>query len=131
MAPKNQTVFKKYIYAIEFLIIALSLFLTPVSVQAGGIGETSLPSFSTFAESIQDGKAGILKGVYVSNVLALPIVQQPVGNPGFVSQYPDVVTEFSMAREVGNVGLLAHNHLAGQTFTNLSIGNEVKLVYGD
>jgi hypothetical protein len=36
-----------------------------------------------------------------------------------------------MAKEVGNVGLLAHNHLAGQTFINLSVGDEVRLVYGD
>jgi hypothetical protein len=131
MASKKQTVLKKFIYTIEFLIIALSLLLTPTVVQAGGIGETSLPGFSTFSENVQDGKAGVLKGVYVSDILALPVVQQPVGNPGYVSQYPDVITEFSMAKEVGNVGLLAHNHLAGQTFTNLSIGDEVRLVYGD
>jgi len=131
MAPKKQIVLKKFIYTIEFLVIALSLFLTPLSVHAGGIGELTLPNFTTFAESVQDGKAGVLKGVYVSDVLAFPIVQQPVGNPGYVSQYPDAVTEFSMATEVGNVGLLAHNHLAGQTFTNLSVGDEVRLVYGD
>lgn len=131
MAPKMQTVLKKFIYTIEFLIVTLSLFLTPMKVQAGGIEETSFPGFSTFSESVQDGKAGALKGVYVSDVLALPIVQQPVGNPGYVSQYPDVITEFSMAKEVGNVGLLAHNHLAGQTFINLSVGDEVRLVYGD
>jgi hypothetical protein len=131
MAPKKQTVLKNHIFLIEILIIVLSLFLTPISVHAGGIDDTSLPSFSTFAESVQDGKADTLKGVYVSEVLALPVVQQPVGNPGFVSQSPNVVTEFGMANEVGNVGLLAHNHLAGQLFTNLNVGNEVKLVYGD
>jgi hypothetical protein len=131
MASKKQTALKNYLYTIEFLMIALSLFLTPTVVQAGGIGETSLPGFSTFSENVQDGKAGVLKGVYVSDILALPVVQQPVGNPGYVSQFPDVITEFSMAKEVGNVGLLGHNHLAGQTFTNLSIGDEVRLVYGD
>jgi len=131
MVPKTQHNFKYFLYTIEFMVIALSLLATPMIAQAGGIGDSSLPDFSNFVENMQDGKDGVLKGVYVSDVMAFPIVQQPVGNPGFVSQDADAVTQFSMAAEVGNIGLLAHNHLAGQTFTNLSVGDEVRLVYGD
>jgi len=110
---------------------AFSLFLAPISAQAQGNRELYYPNFLTFVESVKDGNADILKGVYVPDALALPIVQQPIGNPGFVSQIDGIVTQFSMAAEVGNVGLLAHNHLAGQEFYKLSVGDEVRLVYGD
>lgn len=131
MAPKKQKDFRQFFYTIALIIIVVSLLLTPIPAQAEGIGELSLPDFLTFVEGVQDGEADIIKGVYVPNVMSLPIIQQPVGNPGYVSQDADVITQFSMAAEVGNVGLLAHNHLAGQTFTNLSVGDEVRLVYGD
>lgn len=131
MAPKKQNKLKFFIYTISILTIALSFLLTPVSARAEAPGELPEPDFSSFVESIKDGNAGLLKGVYVPNVLSLPVVQQPVGNPGFVSQDPEAVTQFSMAAEVGNVGLLAHNHLAGRTFMNLNVGDEVRLVYGD
>ena len=131
MALKKQNSFRFFVYTIEAVSITLSLFFTPATALAQKHAEKSLPNFSTFVENIQDGKAGVLAGVYVPQVFALPIVQQPVGNPGYVSQSPDVITQFEMAAEVGNVGLLAHNNLAGQEFTNLSLGNEVRLVYGD
>ena len=131
LALKKQNIFRFFIYTIEAVSIMLSLFFTPAIALAQKYAEKSIPNFSTFVESIQDGKAGVLVGVYVPQVFALPIVQQPVGNPGYVSQSPNVITQFEMATEVGNVGLLAHNNLAGQEFTNLSLGNEVRLVYGD
>jgi hypothetical protein len=131
MAPQKQNTLKFFIYTIEILSIMLSLFFMPVTALAQEHTKKSLPNFSTFVENIQDGKADVLAGVYVPDVLALPVVQQPVGNPGYVSQDADTVTQFGMAAEVGNVGLLAHNNLAGQEFTNLSLGDEVRLVYGD
>ena len=103
----------------------------PVSVHADSQTSLSLPNFPSFVESLKDGSADVLKGVYVPDVLSLPVVQQPIGNPGYVSTNAGVVTQFSMAAEVGNVGLLAHNHLAGENFVNLNIGDEVRLVYGD
>ena len=36
-----------------------------------------------------------------------------------------------MAEEVGNIGLLAHNYLAGSLYAGLSRGDEVRIVYGD
>lgn len=131
MAPKKLRDFKYFIYAIELVIIVFSLLLTPISARADGYGELSFPNFSNFVESLQDGEADVVKGVFVPGVLAFPVIQQPVGNPGYVSQSADTITQFSMAAEVGNVGLLAHNHLAGQSFTNLKAGDEVRLVYGD
>jgi hypothetical protein len=131
MAPQKQNTLKYFLHTIGLFIIALSFLFTPVLVKAESPAELSLPDFSFFVESVKDGNADVLKGVYVHNILSLPVVQQPVGNPGYVSQNDEVVTQFSMAAEVGNVGLLAHNHLAGKTFMNLSFGDEVRLIYGD
>ena len=131
MAPKKQKHLRYSFITIEIVIIVLSLLMAPVSVRADGEKGLSLPDFSIFLESIKDGNANVLRGVYVPGVLAYPIIQQPTGYPGFVSQEPDVITQFGMATEVGNVGLLAHNHLAGESFSNLEIGNEVRLIYGD
>jgi hypothetical protein len=112
------------------LAIFLSVFYSPIKTQALG-NVTSLPAFADFSKTVQNGDAKTLRGVYVADVLAQPIVQQPVGNPGFVSTTDGVVTQFDMASRYGNVGLLAHNHLSGRFFSQLTIGQEVRIVYGD
>jgi hypothetical protein len=42
-----------------------------------------------------------------------------------------VITQFGMASRYGNIGLLAHNHLSGKFFSQLTVGQEVRLVYGN
>ena len=117
---------------ILFLLIG-SLLVQPVSAYAlgGAEGTQTLPNFFDFSNSVQNGRADHVRGVYVPNVFALPVTQQPSGSPGFVSSENDLVTQFRMANTYGNVGLLAHNHLAGQQFFNLEVGDEVRLVNGD
>lgn len=63
--------------------------------------------------------------------LLFSIVQQPVHHPGYVSSNLGEVTQFSMAYDYGNVGLLAHDNLAGSYFDDLKIGDEIQLSYGD
>ncbi len=109
----------------------LSLFLNPISALAAGNNGSSLPVFADFSKTVQNGKATDLRGVYVSDVLAMPVVQQPSNNAGYVSSKDGEVTQFRMASQFGNVGLLAHNHLAGKSFPQLAVGQEVRLVYGD
>ena len=112
------------------LAIFLSLFFRPIDTRA--LGNTgTLPSFTDFARSVQNGDAKALRGVYVADAIALPIVQQPANNPGYVSTSDGEITQFGMASQYGNVGLLAHNHLAGALFPQLAVGQEVRLVYGD
>lgn len=112
------------------LAILLSFFYHPVQTQALG-STASLPTFLDFSKSVENGDAKTLRGVYVADVFALPIVQQPASNPGFVSTTDEQLTQFSMATRYGNVGLLAHNHLSGKLFSDLSVGQEVRLIYGD
>ena len=122
---------KSLLYSVQICIIALVLFATPMPALALEGQGTTLPDYSSFVESVENGQAGVLRGVYVPDVLALPIVQQPTGHPGYVSSNEGEITQFNMAAEVGNVGLLAHNYLCGEEFAKLSPGQEVRLVYGD
>ena len=69
--------------------------------------------------------------MYIPDVLALPVVQQPAGDAGYVSDHDNEATQFAMASQYGNIGLLAHNYLSGRLFSRLAIGEEVRLVYGD
>ncbi|MFT3892401.1 MAG: hypothetical protein QM730_12265 [Anaerolineales bacterium] len=109
----------------------ISLFLNPISALAADNGGANLPAFADFSKTVQNGKTTDLRGVYISDVLALPVVQQPSSNAGYVSSRDGEVTQFAMASQYGNVGLLAHNHLSGKLFSQITVGQEVRLVYGD
>lgn len=122
--PKNQ------IFSAALLIVLACALALPT--QAFAMGSASpVPSLPSFIDSIKDGDANTLRGVYVEGLFAFPIIQQPYGYPGYVSQNDGEVTQFSMASEVGNLGLLAHNTLAGATFSQLKTGDTIILVYGD
>lgn len=111
-----------------FLALFVSFFFNPISALAMA---GSTPNFTEFSRSVQNDQKDVLTGVYVSNVMALPVVQQPYGNAGYVSNNDGEATQFRMASQFGNVGLLAHNHLSGESFSQLAVGQEVRLVYGD
>ena len=113
------------------LLVLASLFVHPGVALADDSNEASLPTFMDFSNSVQNGQASVLRGVYTRDVLALPVVQQPSDSPAYVSSYDGLVTQFGMAAQYGTVGLLAHNHLAGRSFSGLAVGQEVRLVYGD
>jgi hypothetical protein len=129
MALKNQNT--RFFLNFSLLLFTLaSLWLNPISALAMG-NPAALPSFADFSKTVQNGQADLLRGVYVSDVMALPIVQQPAGKAGYVSSKDGETTQFRMASQFGNLGLLAHNHLAGKDFSNLAVGQEVIMVYGD
>jgi hypothetical protein len=113
------------------LLFFISLFINPRPTQAIGYAKNILPGFTEFKKSVQNGEADQLRGVYVSKILALPVVQQPEDNPYYVSNQRGEITQFSIASQYGNTGLLAHNTLSGKFFLQLGIGQEVRLVYGD
>jgi hypothetical protein len=49
----------------------------------------------------------------------------------YVSSNAGEITQFNFASQAGNVGLLAHNNLAGAFLQQLAVGQEVRLIYGD
>ena len=120
---RSSTIFSALIAA-----LILSCAFTFPAQARNGAGYSDLNSF---VESVRNGDGSALRGVYVQDRIAFQIVQQPAGSPAFVSQDPDQFTQFGMAAEAGNIGLLAHNYLAGRSLSSLTQGDIVVLVYGD
>jgi hypothetical protein len=126
----------KVFFIIAFAIAAVSPALP---VQAAGqtnatsphLQASSILAFSDFVMSVSDGASGVVRGVYVPDAFAFRVVQQSTGNYGYVSTATNAVTLFSLAGEYGVTGLLAHNYLAGSTFANLTVSQEIRIVYGD
>lgn len=119
------------------LIPVTSLPLSPDDIpafehgmSAATAGAPAFPSLKQFAASVASPELGVA-GVYVPEVMALRVVQQPVDNPAFVSSISDALTQFEPAAEFGAIGLLAHNNLAGAYFDSLKMGETLDLVYGD
>jgi hypothetical protein len=102
----------------------------PVALSGPASG-TTFPNESDFIQSVINQNPDQVSGVYVASVLAKPVVQQPEGNYGFISNDSKVVTLYSLAAMQGVTGLLAHNGLAGTQFFDLRIGQRVSIVYGN
>jgi hypothetical protein len=93
---------------------------------------THQPAFDAFVSKVKNGNANQVVGVYVENVMALRVVQQPPNQPDYVSVRNGEATQFLLAFSfAGNTGLLAHNFLSGKLFFNLKEGDVVEVVYGD
>ena len=90
-----------------------------------------LPSLQAFANEIKTGKAEELVGLYIPEILAAQVTSQPRGDAGFVNPWPNFVTVFSDASKFGSTGLLAHNYLAGQGFSQLKKHQTLNLIHGN
>jgi hypothetical protein len=88
----------------------------------------TFPTLSEFRTVVTANPGGFLSGIYVENLMANPIVQQPSNNPGYVSQDETAVTQFGMASQFNTIGILAHNNKAGAAFSKLGIGEVIYLV---
>ena len=71
----------------------------------------------------------VIRSVFVPNSFSYNVVQQPESNPYYVSSKRELVTEFRMARQYNNIGLLAHNNLAGSKFKNLTLGQKIYVIH--
>ena len=124
---------KRYIQTSIFIFfILLCLAFSTYSAQAATLAAPpQIPSFFSFEKSVFNGMASQVRGVYIPDLFALPIEQQPAGSPLFVSQQPGVLTDFKSIHNEGSVGLLAHNYLAGRDFASIRPNQEAILIYGD
>jgi len=92
---------------------------------------SSFTGLSAFARSVQNGLPNQIRGIYVQGVMAFPVVKQPISDAGYVSTASDTITEFQLAAQYNSIGMLAHDYLAGASFSKLQPGTDVVLVYGD
>ncbi len=89
------------------------------------------PGLGDFTSSIINGDPEIVVGVYVEDLFALPVIQQPQDEPSYVSDEEGLLTQFKLPAKHGVVGILAHNTLSGSLFSHLTMGDKVVVVYGD
>ncbi len=133
----------KHIYSILIIILLATFFvpssqvIIPVSAEANvsydsidvNFQKISYQSFSRFVKSItSQSNNNQLVGLISPKLFTLPIIQQPAGQAGFVSNEAEKITEFSMTKQFGTTGLLAHNHLAGVYFSSLKENDLLVLV---
>lgn len=111
------------------LVIAVIFLILPSPARA--LDGSEVPPLEEFIWQVTNGEADELRGVYAPEVFAFPVVSQPEGSPAFVSIQPDIVTQFGAASQYDTTGLLAHNYLAGESFSSLNEGQWIYLIYGD
>lgn len=102
-----------------------------VSLSLAGPAVNSLPELRALAAPHLNGKTGDAVAVSVARRFSLPVVQQPKDQPAYVSSEMDVLTQFSLPRQYGTTGLLAHNFLSGKRFAEIQVSDVVLIVYGD
>lgn len=104
-------------------------FASEILLGSGRPEENVQPLYE-FISQVKNGQAEVLVGVYATGLFAYPVIQQPAEDPAFVSSLEDTLTQFRMANAFGTTGILAHNTLAGDSFSSLQENQQVALVYG-
>lgn len=116
-----------------FLSLIVILFMGAIPghalAQRSAAHGTGNASLMQFVRSVTNGEE-MVTGVIASGLFAYPVVQQAADDTVSLSKADDLVTQFRMAARLGNVGLLAHNYLAGESFHEMMTGQRVYLIYG-
>jgi hypothetical protein len=124
----------KSVRSILIIILILCMAFVPISnvhALSSQLHGNSLPLLDAFISQVKNGQAAELRGIYIPEILAARVVQQPMGNYEFVSPRQNIITQFDLAARVGSTGLLAHNYLAGESFSLLEEDQKFYLIYGD
>ena len=116
---------------IFFVLFATLLPSHNVQALSGDSRNGNFPLLNVFVSQVKNGRSDQVRGVYIPEILAAPVVQQPQGDDEFVSPRQNILTQFGLASEFGSTGLLAHNNLAGASFSQLEADQKIYLIYGD
>jgi len=122
-----------FLASLFLTINVLTAFFAPTKaiIPVTGDNFSNLPPVTEFSLQVSTGVQNQISGLYLPEIAALPVVQQPSNNPGFVSEQPEQVTQFAMASQYGSTGILAHNYLAGSYFFQLRPNQLISLTFGD
>jgi hypothetical protein len=125
--------FLRLVPALGLIFLLFTTLIPMGSVQAlnDQFDGKSLPLLDEFVSQVTNGQAGELRGIYIPDILAARVVQQPANYNGFVSPRQNTLTQFSLASQFGSTGLLAHNYLSGESFFLLKENQKFYLIYGD
>ena len=120
-----------FVFPCIFILFLTSGLVGRDQVLGQHLADKNLPALYTFANELRNGQSGEVRGVYIPEIMAAPVIHQPDGNNQFVSSMKNTLTQFDLASQFGSAGFLAHNYLAGQSFSLLEINQIFYLVYGD
>jgi hypothetical protein len=134
--------FNRFLLAITTafaLFVSSPVFIAQQSIPVTGTvlteetktSQNGLISLQDFVDTVKDGNAKKINGLYSSGTFSLRVIQQPSGKPGFVSPIEGVATQFSMAASNNITGMLAHNFASGRFFFDLAMDDVIDVVYGD
>ncbi len=117
---------------IDFLPPSYTVFL-PTIVNGRNVppDDVKIDPLVELISTVVNGQADQVVGVYSTDTLGMPVVQQPIGESAYINNTENTITQFAAAASFGSIGLLAHNTKAGSQFYNLEIGQEVVIVNGD
>jgi hypothetical protein len=113
------------------VILILCLAVAPSRAQAhekeayGSEGT----AFRQIAQVFTTGQDQVT-GVVAEGLFSYPVITQNKNEPISVSTARNTLTQYGMAAQFGNIGLLAHNYLAGSRFFELTTGQRVYLFFG-
>ena len=120
-----------FVFPCIFILFLTSSLVGREQVFDQHLTSKNLPALNTFARELRNGQSNEVRGVYIPEIMAAPVIHQPEGNNHFVSSGKNTVTQFDLASQFGSAGFLAHNYLAGQSFSLLEINQIFYLIYGD
>ena len=109
--------------------LLLGIFPAPAQAASGDDNYLSIGRLGLSAKSAPRVDDPIT-GVFAPNLFYFPVVSQSNHGFAYVSTAADTLTQFGLATQYQNVGLLAHNSLAGQQFFNLGVGQLIYLIRG-
>lgn len=116
---------------LRFFILALTLAVVFTSTANAFIPVTGVAGLEATSKRLVSNSASPASQINLGGEFNYSVVQQPKGNPGFVSTAADELTQFSLATRYGSQGFLAHNYLAGASFFDLVVGSQLTVTYAD